>query len=869
MDINQLTHSIQNALQKAIEYAKAYQLTNVEIEALLKAILEQPESLYQSILDRANIDTDALNKAYTDQLSRYPSVKGDNVQYGQYLGSKTNEVFNKAEEYMKEYEDEFISMEHLLRAAIDIDDITRQYVGNKQEVINEIIKKVRGGNHVTTQNPEVNYEALAKYGRDLVEEVRKGNMDPVIGRDEEIRNTIRILSRKTKNNPVLIGEPGVGKTAIVEGLAQRIVKRDVPDSLLDKTVFELDLSALVAGAKYRGEFEERLKAVLKEVKESNGRIVLFIDEIHMLVGAGKTDGAMDAGNMLKPMLARGELHCIGATTLNEYREYIEKDSALERRFQKVNVKEPNIEDTISILRGLKERYEVHHGVRIQDRALVAAAELSDRYITDRFLPDKAIDLVDQASATIRTEMGSNPTELDQVNRRVMQLEIEENALKKESDEASQMRLKELQEELAEEKEVQAQLQSRVESEKEKIAKVQEKRTELDESRKALEDAENNYDLEKAAELQHGKIPQLEKELKELEASFQESQGADGDRIIREVVTDEEIGEIVSQWTGIPVSKLVETEREKLLHLSDILHERVVGQDSAVDLVADAVVRARAGIKDPDRPIGSFLFLGPTGVGKTELAKSLASTLFDSERHMIRIDMSEYMEKHAVSRLIGAPPGYVGHDEGGQLTEAVRRNPYSVILLDEIEKAHSDVFNVLLQILDDGRLTDSKGRSVDFKNTIIIMTSNIGSQILLDRVKDTGEITEDTEKAVMDSLHSYFKPEILNRMDDIVLFKPLSVDDMQMIVDKVLRNLNMRLTDQRITLEISEAAKKWMGETAYEPQFGARPLKRFVQRHVETPLARMMIKENLPEGTKVYGDVENGEITFKVTPPTDA
>ncbi|PTJ72969.1 ATP-dependent chaperone ClpB [Staphylococcus hyicus] len=869
MDINQLTHSIQNALQKAIEYAKAYQLTNVEIEALLKAILEQPESLYQSILDRANIDTDALNKAYTDQLSRYPSVKGDNVQYGQYLGSKTNEVFNKAEEYMKEYEDEFISMEHLLRAAIDIDDITRQYVGNKQEVINEIIKKVRGGNHVTTQNPEVNYEALAKYGRDLVEEVRKGNMDPVIGRDEEIRNTIRILSRKTKNNPVLIGEPGVGKTAIVEGLAQRIVKRDVPDSLLDKTVFELDLSALVAGAKYRGEFEERLKAVLKEVKESNGRILLFIDEIHMLVGAGKTDGAMDAGNMLKPMLARGELHCIGATTLNEYREYIEKDSALERRFQKVNVKEPNIEDTISILRGLKERYEVHHGVRIQDRALVAAAELSDRYITDRFLPDKAIDLVDQASATIRTEMGSNPTELDQVNRRVMQLEIEENALKKESDEASQIRLKELQEELAEEKEVQAQLQSRVESEKEKIAKVQEKRTELDESRKALEDAENNYDLEKAAELQHGKIPQLEKELQELEASFQESQGADGDRIIREVVTDEEIGEIVSQWTGIPVSKLVETEREKLLHLSDILHERVVGQDSAVDLVADAVVRARAGIKDPDRPIGSFLFLGPTGVGKTELAKSLASTLFDSERHMIRIDMSEYMEKHAVSRLIGAPPGYVGHDEGGQLTEAVRRNPYSVILLDEIEKAHSDVFNVLLQILDDGRLTDSKGRSVDFKNTIIIMTSNIGSQILLDRVKDTGEITEDTEKAVMDSLHSYFKPEILNRMDDIVLFKPLSVDDMQMIVDKVLRNLNMRLTDQRITLEISDAAKKWMGETAYEPQFGARPLKRFVQRHVETPLARMMIKENLPEGTKVYGDVENGEITFKVTPPTDA
>ena len=864
-----MTHSIQNALQKAIEYAKENRLTNVEIEAMLKAVLEQPESLYQSILERAKIDTEALNQAYTDKLSRYATVKGDNVQYGQYLGTKTNELFNKAEQLMSEYEDSYISMEHVLRAAIEIDETTRQAVGLKKDVIIEIIKKVRGGNHVTTQNPEVNYEALAKYGRDLVEEVRKGNMDPVIGRDEEIRNTIRILSRKTKNNPVLIGEPGVGKTAIVEGLAQRIVKRDVPDSLLDKTVFELDLSALVAGAKYRGEFEERLKAVLKEVKESNGRILLFIDEIHMLVGAGKTDGAMDAGNMLKPMLARGELHCIGATTLNEYREYIEKDSALERRFQKVNVKEPNIEDTISILRGLKERYEVHHGVRIQDRALVAAAELSDRYITDRFLPDKAIDLVDQASATIRTEMGSNPTELDQVNRRVMQLEIEENALKKESDEASQMRLKELQEELAEEKEVQAQLQSRVESEKEKIAKVQEKRTELDESRKALEDAENNYDLEKAAELQHGKIPQLEKELKELEASFQESQGSDSDRIIREVVTDEEIGEIVSQWTGIPVSKLVETEREKLLNLSDILHERVVGQDRAVDLVSDAVVRARAGIKDPDRPIGSFLFLGPTGVGKTELAKSLASTLFDSERHMIRIDMSEYMEKHAVSRLIGAPPGYVGHDEGGQLTEAVRRNPYSVILLDEIEKAHSDVFNVLLQILDDGRLTDSKGRSVDFKNTIIIMTSNIGSQILLDHVKDTGEITEDTEKAVMESLHAYFKPEILNRMDDIVLFKPLSVEDMQLIVDKVLRNLNMRLTDQRITLEITDEAKKWMGETAYEPQFGARPLKRFVQRHVETPLARIMIKENLPEGTKVFGDVQEGEIQFKIEKPNEA
>ena len=862
-----MTYKVQEALQKAIELSKENELQNIEIEAILKGTLEEDESLFKSILERANIDTDQLNQAYSEKLKHYPSVQGDNVQYGQYIGSKANELLNKAESYMKEYEDEYISMEHILRAAMDIDETTQQFVGNKEEIVKEIITKVRGGNHVTSQNPEVNYEALEKYGRDLVEEVRQGKMDPVIGRDEEIRNTIRILSRKTKNNPVLIGEPGVGKTAIVEGLAQRIVRKDVPESLLDKTIFELDLSALVAGAKFRGEFEERLKAVLKEVKESDGRIILFIDEIHMLVGAGKTDGAMDAGNMLKPMLARGELHCIGATTLNEYREYIEKDSALERRFQKVGVSEPDVEDTISILRGLKERYEVYHGVRIQDRALVAAAELSDRYITDRFLPDKAIDLVDQACATIRTEMGSNPTELDQVNRRVMQLEIEESALKNESDNASKHRLEELQEELSNEKEKQASLQSRVEQEKEKIAKVQEKRAELDRSRQALEDAQTESNYEKAAELQYGTIPQLEKELKEYEEAFHDEQG-DNERMIREVVSDEEIGDIVSQWTGIPVSKLVETEREKLLNLSDILHERVVGQDKAVDLVSDAVVRARAGIKDPNRPIGSFLFLGPTGVGKTELAKSLASSLFDSEKHMIRIDMSEYMEKHSVSRLIGAPPGYVGHDEGGQLTEAVRRNPYSVILLDEVEKAHSDVFNVLLQILDEGRLTDSKGRSVDFKNTIIIMTSNIGSQILLENVKDSGEITESTEKAVMDSLHAFFKPEILNRMDDIVLFKPLSINDMSMIVDKILTQLNIRLMDQRISIEVSDEAKKWLGEEAYEPQFGARPLKRFVQRQIETPLARMMIKENMPEGTKVNVDLNDSqELTFDVQKPS--
>ncbi|MEY8643812.1 MULTISPECIES: ATP-dependent chaperone ClpB [Staphylococcus] len=866
MDINQMTYKVQSVLQQAIEIAKNYENQNIEIEAILKAALTESDSLFKNILDRANIDTESLALQYDSKLSNYPTVQGEHVQYGQYISQNANKLLNTAEQYMNTYEDEYISMEHLLLAAMEVDSITREAIGNKQEVITEIIKKVRGGNHVTTQNPEVNYEALEKYGRDLVEEVRQGNMDPVIGRDEEIRNAIRILSRKTKNNPVLIGEPGVGKTAIVEGLAQRIVRKDVPDSLLDKTIFELDLSALVAGAKYRGEFEERLKAVLKEVKESDGRIILFIDEIHMLVGAGKTEGAMDAGNMLKPMLARGELHCIGATTLNEYREYIEKDSALERRFQKVNVSEPDVEDTISILRGLKERYEVYHGVRIQDRALVAAAELSDRYITDRFLPDKAIDLVDQACATIRTEMGSNPTELDQVNRRVMQLEIEESALKNESDNASKQRLHELQEELANEKEKQSAIQSRVEQEKEKIAKLQEKRTELDENRKALEDAENNYNLERAAELKHGKIPELEKELRDLEEAFQDEQNEDNERIIREIVSDEEIGDIVSSWTGIPVSKLVETEREKLLNLSEILHQRVVGQDKAVDLVSDAVVRARAGIKDPQRPIGSFLFLGPTGVGKTELAKSLASTLFDSEKHMIRIDMSEYMEKHSVSRLIGAPPGYVGHDEGGQLTEAVRRNPYSVILLDEIEKAHSDVFNVLLQILDEGRLTDSKGRSVDFKNTIIIMTSNIGSQVLLEQVKDTGVITEATEKAVMDSLNQYFKPEILNRMDDIVLFKPLSVEDMGHIVDKLLAQLNNRLLDQRITIKVSPEAQAWLGSEAYEPQFGARPLKRFIQSQIETPLARTMIRENLPEGTTVQVDLTDDGLTFNIVEP---
>ena len=860
MDINRMTYTVQSIIERAQSISVDMKLQSIEVEAVMKALFTIDESMARDVLERANIDVDALLAKYDEKLSKYNVVKGDNVQYGQYMSNGFTQVVNRAEKIMGEMKDEYISVEHMLMAAIETEPILKETVGNKNEVIREIINKVRGGNHVTTQNPEVQYEVLEKYGRDLVEEVRSGNVDPVIGRDEEIRNSIRILSRKRKNNPVLIGEPGVGKTAIVEGLAQRIVRKDVPDSLLDKTIFELDLSALVAGAKYRGEFEERLKAVLKEVKESEGRIILFIDEIHMLVGAGKTEGAMDAGNMLKPMLARGELHCIGATTLNEYREYIEKDSALERRFQKVQVPEPDVEDTISILRGLKERYEVHHGVRITDRALVAAAELSDRYITDRFLPDKAIDLMDQASATIRTEMGSNPTELDQINRRVMQLEIEEQALKSEDDSVSRTRLEELQKELSEAREAQQSLAQRVEKEKGQIQKVNDKREELDRARQELDEAENNYELEKAAELRHGRLPQLERELAELETALQE-ESAGENRIIREVVTEDEIGYIVSQWTGIPVTKLVETEKDKLLKLSDILHERVVGQDEAVDLVADAVIRARAGIKDPNRPTGSFLFLGPTGVGKTELAKTFAATMFDSEKHMIRIDMSEYMERHAVSRLIGAPPGYVGHEEGGQLTEAIRRQPYSVILLDEVEKAHTDVFNILLQLLDEGRLTDSKGRSVDFRNTIIIMTSNIGSNHLLDTVMEDGEISEGTKDIVMKEVHQHFKPEIINRMDDIVIFSPLSRENMKLITDKLINDLNRRLTDQHMTVEVTDAVKDWISEEAYEPQFGARPLKRFIQRHIETPLARKLIEADMSEGIKVKIDYRDGALQF--------
>lgn len=862
MDINKMTLKVQNIIERAQQEAVELKLQSIELETVLKAMLTADESMASDILTRANVNTEEIIEEYDRKLKTYNAVTGDSVEYGVYMSNGFSRLYNNAEKKMAEMEDTFISQEHILLAALEEDSILKEAVGNKDEIIKEIVKKIRGGNHVTSQNPENQYEALEKYGRDLVEEVRKGNMDPVIGRDEEIRDTIRILSRKRKNNPVLIGEPGVGKTAIVEGLAQRIVRKDVPESLLDKTVFELDLTSLVAGAKYRGEFEERLKAVLKEVKESDGRILLFIDEIHMLVGAGKTDGAMDAGNMLKPMLARGELHCIGATTLNEYREYIEKDSALERRFQKVQVPEPDVEDTISILRGLKERYEVHHGVRITDRALVAAAELSDRYITDRFLPDKAIDLMDQASATIRTEMGSNPTELDQINRRVMQLEIEEQALKGEQDTVSANRLAELQTELGDIKEEQKTLQNKVGKEKEQIQRVNDKRAEVDKARQELEEAENNYELERAAELRHGKLPQLEKELAEYEADMQEASAGEG-RIIREVVTEEEIGFIVSQWTGVPVTKLVETEKDKLLKLSDILHERVVGQDEAVDLVADAVIRARAGIKDPDRPIGSFLFLGPTGVGKTELAKTLAATMFDSEKNMIRIDMSEYMEKHSLSRLIGAPPGYVGHEEGGQLTEAVRRQPYSVILMDEVEKAHPDVFNILLQLLDEGRLTDSKGRSVNFKNTIIIMTSNIGSQHLLDTVVADGELNDETKDIVMSEVHKHFKPEIINRMDDIVMFSPLTQKNMGAIVDRLIIDLNRRLDAQHMSLEVTDNVKNWVAESAYEPQFGARPLKRFIQKHIETPLARKLIATDITEGLHIKADYIEGELVFEI------